>query len=196
MMIGFDLLTVLVLLGLAQALGRPPVSVVVYAWSPVCINGFADRGQVDAAMTFFLALSVLLVLRRRPAWAGAAFAASTLVKISPLLLLLPLLRAGGLPLGLAFGATCALGLLPFAGAGVGGLRGLAAFAKGWRWDDSVYSVVLWLSGPLAGLVDPNALARGFVAVAALSYGTATAACKPRRKWEAGGGAKGRHSPVV
>jgi hypothetical protein len=143
--------------------------VVVYAWSPVCLNGFADRGQVDAAMLFLVVLAVWLVLKRRPALAGVAFAGALLTKVSPLLLLLPLLRWGKGRMGAAFAVTLMAGLLPFASAGLDGIQGLIAFANRWRQNDSVYSLVLWALRPLGSLADTERLARVLVAAAALAY---------------------------
>jgi len=169
MMTGFDFLTVLLLGGIARALGRPETWVVVYAWSPVCLNGFADRGQVDAATVVLTVLAVWLALRRRPVGAGIAFAAAVLTKISPLLLLFPLLRLGGWRLGLAFVAMGVAGLLPFAGAGLEGFQGLVAFAERWHQNDSVFSLGAWVLSPWEGAINSGWLARILMAGMALTY---------------------------
>jgi hypothetical protein len=165
----FDFGTVLLLVGLAGALRRAGTLTIVYAWSPLCLNGFADRGQMDAPMVFLVVLAAWLVVRRRPLLAGVAFGAALLTKVSPLLLLLPLVQVAGLRLGATFAITVAAGLAPFAGAGVEGLHGLAAFAERWRANDSVHSLVLLGLSPLDAVVDTGRIARGLMAAAVLAY---------------------------
>jgi len=160
----FDILTVLALVTLARAVGRPPTWVVVYAWSPVCINGFADRGQVDAAMVFLVVAAVVLAQSRRPWMAGVLFAGAILTKVSPLLLLLPLLRCCGGRFALAFFATALVGVLPFTGAGVSGLDGFVQFADRWRANDSAFSLLTYALSPLSAWLDPSRVARAGLTV--------------------------------
>lgn len=169
MMTCFDMATVLLLVSLAGALRQSPALVVVYAWSPVCINGFADRGQIDAAMVLFVVLSVLLLVRRRTGLAGVAFALAILTKMSPLLLLIPLLRVGRWRFGLAFALTVAICIAPFAGAGLDGLQGFSTFARRWQGNDSVYSLTVLAMTPLRRLLDTGGLVRTLMALAALAY---------------------------
>ncbi|MFW6157061.1 MAG: glycosyltransferase 87 family protein, partial [Armatimonadota bacterium] len=72
MMTVIDLGTVALLVALLASLRRARSPAIVYAWSPVCINGFADRGQIDAVMVLLVVLAALLVVRRRPVLAGVA----------------------------------------------------------------------------------------------------------------------------
>jgi len=164
-----DLATVLVLVAAARALRLPGALALVYAWSPVCVNGFADRGQIDAALVLFVALALLLLLRQRPAWAGVAFAAALLVKVSPLLLALPLVRVGGRRFGLTAALVVVAGVAPFAGAGLAGLSGFAEFARRWHENDALFSVALMALGPLGGVIDVPRIARALMAVLALAY---------------------------
>lgn len=170
-----DFLTVLLLVRLARSLNLAPSLVAVYAWNPVCLNSFADRGQVDAALVFLTVLATLWALRRRPTVAGLAFAAALLTKLSPVLLFLPLLRISGRPFALACLAALLVGVFPFAGAGPEGLQGFIAFADQWRDNDSVYSLLLLTLGPLDGLLDTARAARLLVALAALLYALLVAA---------------------
>lgn len=163
----FDLGTVFLLMGMAGTLGRPRTLVVVYAWSPICLNGFADRGQMDAPMVFLVVLAAWLVLRGRPVLAGVAFGGAILTKLSPLLLLVPLLRVAGPRLGVAFVVTAIAGILPFAGAGLEGLQGFAEFAGRWHENDSLFSLIALAATPLGEM--GNAVARAAVSLAALAY---------------------------
>jgi hypothetical protein len=96
-----------------------------------------------------------------------AFGGAFLTKVSPLLLLLPLLRLAGLRLGVAFAVTTVAGILPFAGAGIEGLQGLVEFAGRWQENDSIYSLVLLAAGPLGSMA--NTVARAAVSLAAFAY---------------------------
>jgi hypothetical protein len=168
MMTLFDLGTVIVLLYLTARLGYCRALVLIYAWSPVCLNGFADRGQIDAAMVFLVVAATALLASKRPVLAGVAFAGALLVKISPLLLALPMLRVGRWRFALGCGAACTIAVLPFAGAGLEGLQGFLAFADRWRSSDSAFSALRWLLH-LTPAGNPDNLARAIVAVAAVGY---------------------------
>src|SRR5439155_25884784 len=74
-------------------------------------------GQADLIVFAFTGLALVLALRGRPGWSGAAVAAAACVKIYPALLLLPLAkRFGWRPLAAAAGfsaAAAALAMLWF-----------------------------------------------------------------------------------
>jgi hypothetical protein len=147
----------------------PQAVVLVYAWSPVCIDSFADRGQVDAAVVFFVVLAAWLALSRRPALAGTAFAAACLVKVSPLLFLLPLLRFCGWRLLIGFVPMMVLGALPLLGAGPGAVAGFLAFSDWWVANDSVFSLLAAGLNRLHLFAVPSRPARALVGLAALGY---------------------------
>ncbi len=169
MMAAFDLATVLVLLALLTALGRSPALALVYAWNPVCLDGFADRAHIDAAMVFFLALAVYLVVTGRCPWAGLACAAATLVKVSPLLLAPAFLRYGRGRFAVPFGAALALGALPYVLAGRGSVSGFRDFGMLWQDNDSVHALLLWALTPLRGTVEVAGVSRVLVMAAAAAY---------------------------
>ncbi|MGM0493306.1 MAG: glycosyltransferase 87 family protein [Armatimonadota bacterium] len=160
--------TVALLVALLTTLGHPRALVIVYAWSPVCINGFADRGQIDAAMVLLVVLAALLVARGRFAWAGIAMAAAVLTKLWPLLLALPMLRMGGRRFAAGFGLAVLAGVLPFAGAGPEALEGLGAFADRWHANDSVFTLVLMAAEALH-VPQAARVARSIVALLAVAY---------------------------
>ncbi len=169
MMTLLDLAAILVLMAALRTLRMTPALAVVYAWSPVTLNAFADRGQIDAVMVFMLTLTLLAVFRRRFGWAGVAFAGALLVKISPVLLLLPLLKIGRSRFGLPCALVSLAALVPFAGAGLDGLAGFMAFAERWQSCDAAYSLLVWALSPLAGLADVAATARVLVGLAAVAW---------------------------
>src|SRR5205807_1950891 len=74
-MIGFEVVTVLVLLALLRRDGRPLERVLIYAWHPLPIWEFAGTGHIDAAAIAFMTLAMLAALLGRRALAGIALAA-------------------------------------------------------------------------------------------------------------------------
>lgn len=169
LMVLFDLATVLVLVSLAGVLERRPLVVLTYAWSPIAVNAFADRGQLDAVLVLFVVLSALFAVRAKPVLAGVSFAAAVSTKLSPLPLLLPLLRVGGLRLGGAFLTSSVLAVLPFAGAGSAGLRGLSTFARRWETCDSLFPLARTALAQIPSVTAPAAGARYLVTLALLGY---------------------------
>jgi tryptophan-rich sensory protein len=160
--------TVALLVALLAALGRGRALVIVFAWSPVCLNGFADRGQIDAAMVLLVVLATLLLVRRRPTLAGVAMTAALLTKLWPLLLALPMLRVGGRRFGAGLVLAGLAGVLPFAAAGPEALEGLGAFAHRWHSNDSVFTLVLMAAEALH-LPAAGRIARGAVGLLAAGY---------------------------
>ena len=65
MLTAFDLGTCLLLLSLLRARGRP-AAVILYAWNPLVLKELAGSGHLDAAMIFFLVLSIYLLDHGRP----------------------------------------------------------------------------------------------------------------------------------
>lgn len=105
-MFGFEALAVGCLLGLLKAARLPAERVLIYAWNPLPIWAFAGNGHVDAAICGFVALALLLRVRRWNDWAGAALAAAVLTKFLPVVIAPALWsRRGGWRLVLSAVAT-------------------------------------------------------------------------------------------
>jgi uncharacterized membrane protein len=112
-MLGFDLLTICVILARLQTEGVALARVLIYAWHPLPIWEFAGSGHVDAAAIAFMCLAKLAVGRGRRAMAGVALAAGTLVKFFPLAIAPTLWRPWDWRLPAAFGASAAAAYLPY-----------------------------------------------------------------------------------
>jgi hypothetical protein len=135
-----DLAGCAALLALARHLGLPPARAVWYAWNPLVVIETAGMGHVDALGVALAVAAVLLVVRRRPAWAGAAAAAGVLAKLGPLLALPLWARRSGRPLVLlaVAGAVLLAALAPVVVA-VGGVPpGLSTYAVSWEFDGPLY----------------------------------------------------------
>jgi hypothetical protein len=94
-MVGFEALAVACLLRLLAVAGLPAERVLIYAWNPLPVWAFAGNGHVDAAMVGFVALALLLRVRRRDGWAGLALGLAVLTKFLPAVIAPVLWRRGG-----------------------------------------------------------------------------------------------------
>jgi len=93
-MFGFEALAVFCLLGLLDAAGLPRERVLIYAWNPLPVWAFAGNGHIDAAVGGFVALALLLRVRRRDGWAGLALGLAVLTKFLPAVIAPVLWRRG------------------------------------------------------------------------------------------------------
>jgi len=159
----FDIGTLLVLIGILRAVGRPTWWCLAYAWCPLVIKEAANSGHHDVVAVFFCTLSIWLLLRRHRYAALASWGAAVLAKLYPLVLT-PLLvrwlwhcsgksalvgrwrRVGGTagPLALAafliagtYGLAWPAGPVP----ALGPLRGLGVFAGEWKMNESLFALV-------------------------------------------------------
>lgn len=105
------------LLGLLALARLPAARVLIYAWNPLAVWSFAGSGHIDAAAIGLLAPALLLAVRRRPGWAGAALGAAILVKFLPAAVAPALWRRGDWRLPLACLAAMAALYAVYAGAG-------------------------------------------------------------------------------
>ena len=69
------------LLRLLAAARLPAERVLIYAWNPLPVWAFAGNGHVDAAAIGLLAAALLLRVRHRDGWAGAALGLAILVEV-------------------------------------------------------------------------------------------------------------------
>ena len=82
-MVGFEVLAVVCLLRLLAAARLPAERVLIYAWNPLPVWAFAGSGHVDAIAIGLLACALLLRVRRRDGWAGAALGLAIATKFLP-----------------------------------------------------------------------------------------------------------------
>lgn len=152
---------------LVRARGLPPERLLLYYWNPLVVVESFGSGHLDLAAAAFLLVALALHERGRSAGAGVAFALAALAKYLPLLLVPALVRARAWRLLAVSAAVMALLFLPFLGAGKALLGGLAAYARHWEFNGSLY--------PLLRSVTPDGDAARFVlagllAAAALAIG--------------------------
>ena len=151
----FDLGAILALLGLLRARGQPLSRILVYAWSPLVIIEFWGMGHNDAIVVAHLAAALYLAARERWVWSFAALSLAALAKFWPLALF-PLFigwngRRPARPWQWLVALPIGVGVLsPFLNIAWAeaweNARYMSGFVGGWRNNDSLYGLLLWLTG--------------------------------------------------
>lgn len=148
-----DLGVGLALMWLLSGLSLPQTWALVYLWSPLAVTEFWIEGHNDAVATAFTVVALALAVRKSRNWALAALAVAVLCKFWPVVLLpfLALTRSGGRwnvewrGLLVAAAVACVL-CWPYRSSIVSVQDVLLGFAGGWRNNDSLFAVTLYLVG--------------------------------------------------
>lgn len=147
----FDLGIIAALAALLRAKGLPAHRVLVYAWSPLAVFEFWASGHNDSVAVFFLVLALWLAARLRWTWAFAALTLAAGAKIWPLILFPPFIGwKAWRPLrwrqaSIAVPIAAAL-VLPYWSDVTENVRFMSGFLGGWRNNDSLYGLLLYLTG--------------------------------------------------
>ncbi len=147
----FDLGIIATLAALLRARGLPAHRVLIYAWAPLPVFEFWAAGHNDAVAVFFVLLALWLAARQRWTWAFAALALAAGAKIWPLALFPvftgwekwrpPRWRQASIA-----GPVAAALVLPYWSDVTENIRFTSGFLGGWRNNDSLYGLLLYLAG--------------------------------------------------
>ena len=160
----FDLAVCGVIVKLLCHLGRSPLWVLIYAWSPLVIKETINSSHYDVVPTFLLVLALLALVTGRLSVGFLSLGGAILGKVFPVVLL-PLFAyhtwschglgkaCGGLVLT---SLVVACGYAPFAAAGSGLWQGFVTFAEHWQTNSFVFPL-------LHQMVTDRWLANGIVA---------------------------------
>ncbi|MCI0369962.1 MAG: glycosyltransferase 87 family protein [candidate division NC10 bacterium] len=122
--LGCEVGTVVLLLGLLRRTGVSPAAILLYAWAPLVIFEGVQAGHVDVTLLPALLLALSWRQEGKMARAGAALGAAILIKLYPAVLLPAWWRRGEWRFPAACVAVVAAGYLPYS-LGVG--RGVVGF---------------------------------------------------------------------
>src|SRR6267143_638270 len=165
--VGFELITVWLLMELLASFGMPRQRILIYAWHPLAVWEFAGSGHIDPLAFAFIALALLARRRNWETATGISLGLATLAKLFPIVLFPALYKRWGWKMPAALAATIVVGYLPYIG--VGPLRVLG-FIPGYAQERGIVSgkqfFILGLVDRLLGVKLPNAL---FLSFAALSF---------------------------
>lgn len=127
-MVGFEIVTFVLLVRLLAASGLPTGRVAVYAWHPLALWEFAGNGHIDAALIAVVAAALWAARHRRAGLAGLLLAGAALTKFYPAVLAPALYRRWGWKMPAVFAAAITLAYLPYLGVGWQVLGFLPAYA--------------------------------------------------------------------
>lgn len=142
----FDLCSIAVLWMLLAARKIPVERTLIYAWAPAPVLEFWGTGHNDAVMICFILLALLAAERKRWKWAFAAIGAAAAVKLWPLLLIPAFAWKRRWWQGSIAIAVLAALFIPYWSDVGENARFMSGFVGGWRNNDSLYGVLLWLTG--------------------------------------------------
>jgi hypothetical protein len=169
--VAFDLLTILLLMRLLRSLSLPAGRVILYAWHPLAIFELAGSGHLDGMMIPFTLWGLLILTRRRDAWAGASLGAAAGIKLYPALMIPAVVRRHGPRLLLPAAAVVALLYLPYiwtAGSGVLGFLPQYLSDPEERFNSGPGALLAYGVGVLTPY--PALVANGALALALLAVG--------------------------
>ncbi len=116
-MVGFELITFVLLVSLLAAESLPTGRVAVYAWHPLVVWEFAGSGHIDAALIALVMAALWAARRGRNGLTGLFLAGATLTKLYPAVLLPAFFWRWKWAMPLIFVAGIIVGYLPFSGVG-------------------------------------------------------------------------------
>src|SRR5713226_448111 len=167
--VGFELITVWLVMELLASFGMPRQRILIYAWHPLAVWEFAGSGHIDPLAFAFIALALLARKRNWETATGISLGLATLAKLFPIVLFPALYKRWGWKLPVSLVATIAVGYLPYLGVGPLGVLG---FIPGYAQERGIVSGEQFF---ILGLVDrvfsvklPNAVFVSFAGAALLS----------------------------
>src|SRR5438445_591238 len=160
--VGFELITVWLLMELLASFGMPRQRILIYAWHPLVVWEFAGSGHIDPLAFAFIALALLARRRNWETATGISLGLATLAKLFPIVLFPALYKRWGWKMPVALAATIIVGYLPYLGVGPMGVFG---FIPGYAQERGIVSggqfFTLGLVDGLLGFKSPNALFLSF-----------------------------------
>src|SRR5713101_1541750 len=166
--VGFELITVWLLMELLASFGMPRQRILIYAWHPLAVWEFAGSGHIDPLAFAFIALALLARRRNWETATGISLGLATLAKLFPIVLFPALYKRWGWKMPLALPVTIVVGYLPYLGVGP---RGVVGFIPGYAQERGIVSgeqfFILGLVDRLLGLKLPNVFFLSFAAAVLL-----------------------------
>lgn len=168
--VGFELITVWLLMELLASFGMARQRILIYAWHPLAVWEFAGSGHIDPLAFAFIALALLARKRNWETATGISLGLATLAKLFPIVLFPALYKRWGWKMPTALVATIVVGYLPYLGVGPLGVLG---FIPGYAQERGIVSgeqfFMLGLVNRLFGVKLPNAIFLSFAGAVLLGF---------------------------
>jgi alpha-1,6-mannosyltransferase len=148
-----DLGAMAVLWQLLVAHGLPRANILIYAWSPLTVMEFWATGHNDSVVVLLIALALVAAAKNRWTWAFVALSLAAGAKIWPILLF-PIFIGWKRNRPLRWWQWCVLIpiaillALPYWTNVTENLQFMSGFMGGWRNNDSLYGLILWVAKDL------------------------------------------------
>jgi len=144
-----DIGVVGVVLGMLRRRGLPLTRALIYAWNPLVLVEAAGSGHSDPLAVGLMLAALLALLHGHPVGAPILLALSFTAKFFSVVLLPAFYRhTHRIRSLLWFPVVIVLCYLPYADAGDRLFHGLLVYGDKWRFNDSVFTVLLYMTGSL------------------------------------------------
>ncbi len=141
----FDVLSIFVLVRFLRVMGREPVNVLTYAWSPLILISFAARGHCDSLQIFFVMLALYLNAMRNNIKSIVSICLAVMSKFVFIIIVPFLISKDKLKYLVILFSLIALLYLPYISAGKGLFSTLFHFGTQYHFNDSVHFLIFCLS---------------------------------------------------
>src|SRR5258708_4954783 len=111
--VGFELITVWIMMELLAYFGMPRQRILIYAWHPLTVWEFAGSGHVDPLAFAFIALALLARKRNWETTTGVALGLAILSKLFPIVLFPALYKRCGCKMPASLAVTILARSLPY-----------------------------------------------------------------------------------
>lgn len=149
-LLGFDVVTLSLVIITLRRLNLPLYWLVIYWWNPLLVKETFNSGHMDIVALPFVLGALLLAVDQQAVWAAGSLGLAVGAKIWPVVLLPVILRSvvrqpkRFIPaLGL-FGVLTLGMFIPVYAAGLDARSGLVAFGQSWEMNDALFMMILWV----------------------------------------------------
>jgi hypothetical protein len=141
----FDVLTIFLIVRFLRMMGKDPINVLIYAWSPLILISFAARGHCDSLQIFLVVLALYLFSIRRNLKSIVSIGLAAMSKFVFIIVAPFLIPRGKLKYLAALPLVIAVLYLPYIGAGKGLFSTLLHFGTQYHYNDSAHFLIFCLS---------------------------------------------------
>jgi hypothetical protein len=144
----FDLLTLFIIYKILVLKDKNPLLILIYAWNPLILIEFSSSAHNDSLAIFLLVLSLYLLLLKRSRLSIISLSLSFLSKYLAVLFLPLFWKKVDKKDFIFFPLIVIFLYLPYLSAGKNLFTGLFTYARYWRFNDSIFSILYFFTGSL------------------------------------------------
>ncbi len=141
----FDVLTIFIIVRFLRVMGKAPINILIYAWSPLVLISFAARGHCDSLQIFLVILALYLFSIRRNLKSIVSIGLAAMSKFVFIIVAPFLIPRGKLKYLVVLPLVIAILYLPYISAGKGLFSTLLHFGTQYHYNDSAHFLIFCLS---------------------------------------------------